>query len=401
MLGRATRTLNYEDLHRVSPSAKQRKLRYVIVDAVGVTKSQKTTSRQLERKPTVMLKDLMWSVAMGAHDVDTLTSLAGRLAKLDKIMTASEKEKFKTLCQDENITLGTVIDGRIEVPCSESEISVIAIAETLLNAFDEDVSEQVSRQKFDIEETRRATDEQLEIVSEQMAIAAAEPFNNPKLRDYIEKVRKSHDQIIDTVNIDEVTFSGWESEPAEKAGEAIETFARFIEENKDNIEALQIIYNQSYRNRPLALQMVKELYAELQKSPYNLNNEKLWMAYSIRLPEKVKQKSVINQLTDIVSLIRFQLEQTDELRLFSDDVNLRFRDWMFVKNAGYGQFTEEQTAWLQMVRDHIAASMNITVDDLDYTPFDAKGGRGKFYQLFGSGYENILNEMNYALLAVA
>jgi len=72
-----------------------------------------------------------------------------------------------------------------------------------------------------------------------------------------------------------------------------------------------------------------------------------------------------------------------------------------IKNAGHGQFTEEQTAWLRMVRDHIATSMSITADDLDYTPFDAKGGRGKFYQLFGNEYESFLDEMNYALLEAA
>jgi len=235
----------------------------------------------------------------------------------------------------------------------------------------------------------------------QMAVAAVAPFNNPKLRDYIENVRRNHDQIIDNVNIDEVTFSGWDSEHAENAGEAIETFARFIEENKDNIEALQIIYNQSYRNRPLTLRMVEELYDVLQKPPYHLTTEKLWMAYSIRRPDKVRDKSVINKLADIVSLIRFQLGQTIELRTFSDEVNLRFRDWMLMKNAGHSQFTEEQTVWLRMVRDHIATSMSITPDDLDYTPFDAKGGRGKFYQLFGNEYKNILNEMNYALIAAA
>jgi type I restriction enzyme R subunit len=62
-------------------------------------------------------------------------------------------------------------------------------------------------------------------------------------------------------------------------------------------------------------------------------------------------------------------------------------------------FTEEQTEWLRMIRDHIATSMSIVPDDLDYTPFNSKGGLGKFYQLFGSNYENILNEINTALMA--
>jgi len=401
MLGRATRTLDYENLHHVSPLAKQRKLGFIVVDAVGVTKSQKTTSRQLERKPTVPLKNLMMSAAMGIHDDDTLTSLANRLIRLDKVITSAEKEKFAKLCKDEEISLGLNIEGDITVPCSKSEISIIAISETLLNAFDEDVIAAVARQKFGIAETIEVTNEQLETVSEQMAAAASAPFNNPKLRDYIENVRKIHDQIIDNVNIDEVTFTGWEHEHAEKAAEAIETFARFIEENKDNIEALQIIYNQSYRNRPLTLQMVEDLYKVLCESPYRLTTDKLWNAYSIHQSDKVRNKSITNKLADIISLIRFQLGQTTEIRLFSDEVNLRFRDWMLVKNAGHKQFTEEQTEWLRMVRDHIATSMSITVNDLDYTPFDAKGGRGKFYRLFGNEYENILSEMNYTLLGAA
>lgn len=91
MKGRGTRTLEYEDLHNVTPSAHERKTGYVLVDAVGVTKSLKTDSRPLERKPTVALKDLMMSVVTGDHSDDTLTTLAGRLLKLDKRLTPQEK----------------------------------------------------------------------------------------------------------------------------------------------------------------------------------------------------------------------------------------------------------------------------------------------------------------------
>jgi type I restriction enzyme R subunit len=360
MLGRATRTLDYENLHRVSPTATRRKLGFIVVDAVGVTKSQKTTSRQLERKPGVSLHDLMISVAAGAHDDDTLTALAGRLTMLDKEMTDKEQAGF------------TEIAGK----------SCVTVASDLLNAFDEDMYPTSKRRKA-------------------AAIKASKPFNDPKLRDYIENIRRSHDQIIDNINIDTVTFKGWDSEQTKNAGEAIEAFAQFIEKNKDTIDALEIIYTQSYRNRPLTLKMVEELYEKLKAEPYRLTTEKLWLAYSIRCPEKVRDKSVVNKLADIVSLIRFQLGQTSELSLFSDAVNLRFRDWTLAKNAGHIHFSDEQLEWLRMIRNHIATSMSITIDDLDYTPFDSKGGRGKFYQLFGSNYENVLTEMNYALLGAA
>jgi len=379
MLGRATRTFGFEDLRQISPSATQRKLGYIVVDAVGVTKSQKTTSRQLERKPTVSLKDLMMSAAMGAQDDDTLTTLAGRLIRLDKMMTPKEKEKFTELSSE----------------------PVISIAGNLLNAFDPDKIDEAVRKKQGPLIPADKFPEYADEVSKEMAVAACAPFNNPELRDYLENVRRSHDQVIDDINIDEVTFSDWDSEYAEKAGEAIETFAHFIEENKDRIDALEIIYTQSYRTRPLTLRMIEELYTALQAPPYRLSNEKLWMAYAIRRPERVRDKSVVNKLADIVSLLRFQLGQVKELRLFSDEVNLRFRDWMLAKNAGNVHFSEEQTEWLRMIRDHIATSLSITAEDLDYTPFDARGGRGKCWQLFGSHYEDTLGEMNTMLLEAA
>ncbi|MCG8683260.1 MAG: hypothetical protein MI892_00160, partial [Desulfobacterales bacterium] len=79
--------------------------------------------------------------------------------------------------------------------------------------------------------------------------------------------------------------------------------------------------------------------------------------------------------------------------------SLKFQTWVFDENAGHGQFTKQQMEWLHMIRDHIAVSMSITADDLEYTPFDEKGGLGRFYELFGEDYEKLLEEMNVALVA--
>jgi type I restriction enzyme R subunit len=402
MLGRATRTLNENDLKKVSPSAKERKLGYIVVDAVGVTKSQKTTSRQLERKPTVSLKDLMMGAALGATDEDTLTTLAGRLAKLDKIMTAKEKENFKELCRSENITLGIVIDGNIHVPCLATDISVVGIAETLLNAFDADVIAEVVAQKYGTTIPAEKEEEYAAEVEAKLASAAAAPFNNPKLRNYIENIRKSHDQIIDTQNIDALTFAGWDVDREAKADEAIATFAQFIEDNKDTIDALSIIYNETYKSRQLTLELVKGLHEALRQPPYVLSVEKLWFAYLTKQPGKVKTHNVVNQLADIISLIRFQLGRSTELNSFSADVAKRFQTWTFDKQKGNFKFTQEQSDWLRLIRDHIAASIEVTADDLELSPFDNMGGLGKFYQLFKDyegGYEYVLKEINYALMA--
>ncbi len=371
MLGRATRTLSEEALIHVSPSATEQKLGYILVDAVGVTKSNKTASRQLERKINVSLKELLVSVAMNAKDEDTLTSLAGRLIKLDKVLTAKEKAECIAL----------------------ADISLTEIAKNMLNGFDPDNIEKHAKTLFQKE---CPSESELEQAQENLLDDATKPIYNPDFRDFILNARKAHDQVIDNVNIDNVTFAGWEEECEANADKTIVKFKDFIEANKDTIAALNIIYKQSYRTRYLTLDLVKELYQALRA--HQLSHAILWKAYEIKFANKV-QKNPITQLSDIISLIRFELGQQEELSPFKAIVKAKFKAWVFDKNAGHGQFTEEQMEWLQMIRDHIANSMLIEKDDLEYTPFDKNGGLAKFYQLFGDNFEEILKEINYALVA--
>ncbi|NCO55740.1 MAG: DEAD/DEAH box helicase family protein, partial [Bacteroidetes bacterium] len=74
MKGRGTRVIPLDDLRKVTPTAKFIKDHFVIVDAVGVTKSCKTDSRPLEKKPGVPLKDLLNAVTVGNRDEDVFSS---------------------------------------------------------------------------------------------------------------------------------------------------------------------------------------------------------------------------------------------------------------------------------------------------------------------------------------
>ena len=375
MLGRATRTLDLDSLKKVSPSATEKKLGYVLVDAVGVTVSKKGNSRQLERKPSVSLKDLMMNVITGSKDEDIFTSLANRLITLERILTPQEKEKVK------DINNGATLSS---------------IASNLLDVFDEDsIEEQIElipgRHHFSPEAQRNKA---IEI----LARNAIQPICSPKLREFIINARKAHDQIIDP-SLDTVTNIGWKEDIEQQAGETVQKFRQFIEDNKSEITALNIIYSHTYRNRPLTLKMVEELYTTMQQSPYFFTIDRLWRAYSVKFSNKAKSLNVFKKLTDIVSLIRFELGYTQELDLYAAEVNLKFRDWMMKKNAGNIHFTEEQTQWLRLIRDHIAVSLSVTKDDLDLDPFGEQGGLGRFYQLFGNKYEDILEEVNEALAA--
>ena len=371
MKGRGTRVLSKEDLQKVTPSATENKDHFVIVDAVGVTKSRKSDTRPLERKPTVSMKELMMNVALGAKDKDTLTSLANRVIRLNSQMTQAEREQFK---EKVGATAGCV-------------------AERLLNAFDADIIFEQAQKNTGVSEP---TEEQIKVAQRELVQAAVAPFHNPDIRDYIENVRRNHDQIIDSVNLDSVIFAGFDVQQEKNVNKVISSFHTFIEENKDEIVALRIIYDAAYKERPMVIEKLKELYEKLKSE--GITVERLWDCYAIKQPDKVK-RSAMTQITDLISIIRFEMGYADTLTSFADKVNYNFMQWTFKKNAGHIQFREEQIDWLRLIKDHIVASLSILPEDLELTPFDRKGGLLGFYDAFGDEYEKILQEMNEELVA--
>ena len=104
-------------------------------------------------------------------------------------------------------------------------------------------------------------------------------------------------------------------------------------------------------------------------------------------------------LTDIVSLVRFALHQDGELVPHADRVRERFESWMAQQANSGRQFTEQQVRWLEMMRDHIATSLEIDMEDFDDVPFVQEGGLGRANQVFGKELEPLLRELNEALAA--
>ena len=372
MKGRGTRTLGKDDLQKVSPSATENKDHFVIVDAVGVTKSKKSETRTLERKPSVSLKELMMNVALGARDEDTLTTLASRMIRLSAQMTAAEQKAFTN-------TVGS---------------SAAQVAERLLNAFDEDVLTRKAQAEFVCETPGQ---EQYAQVQKAAIAEAVKPFHDPNVRDFVENVRRSHEQIIDNVNIDSMVFAGFDAQQEEGAQRVIQTFRAFIEENRDEILALRIIYSQMYRDRPMVISGLKALYEKLKAQGITI--DRLWDCYAIAKPDRVRGRSTIHQLADLIAMIRFEMGCGDNLQPFAETVNYNFKQWIFRRNAGAVHFTEEQMEWLRLVKDHIAVSLSIEPEDLELSPFDHKGGLGRFYEVFGEEYQKLLDEMNIELVA--
>ena len=236
--------------------------------------------------------------------------------------------------------------------------------------------------------------------------AACQPFDAPALREEIETARREREQLIDHINLDQVTFSGYSAQATEQAQKVIQTFADYIAQHKTEIEALSFFYQQPYARRALTFEMIEDLHERLGRPPLMLTTEKLWSAYARVKTSQVRGADAKRQLTDLVALVRFAIglqgegAETLELSPFADQVNLRFQAWIFRHNAQRATaFTPEQTDWLRLMRDHIAASCCITRSDFDYAELAAQGGLQKVWGLFGSPLDALMGEMNEALVA--
>jgi type I restriction enzyme R subunit len=160
--------------------------------------------------------------------------------------------------------------------------------------------------------------------------------------------------------------------------------------------ALQIFYNQPFRRRELTYTMIKEVLEKLQNDKPTLAPMHVWRAY-----EALEQcnGSPKNELTAIVSLIRKINGLDTTLTAYDKIVNKNFQDWVFKKQAGVTKFNAEQMQWLRMIKDYVVNSFHIDKDDFDLNPFNAQGGLGKMWQLFGDKTDEIINELNEALAA--
>jgi len=376
MKGRGTRTITLDDLKKVTPTAKYTKDHFVIIDAIGVTKSLKTDSRPLEKKPGVPLKELLQAVAVGARDEELFTTLAGRLTRLDKQITEKERMQFSEKA-----------NGK----------SVSQVVKDLLNAFNPDVLEELENKVFlkNVNASTEDIEEAKKLEREKFQNEAAKVFTG-ELNEYLENVRKAHEQKIDMSNPDEVIAADWDKDNKEKAEKLVTDFTEWMNKRRDELTALQIFYNQPYRRRELTFKMIQELLEILITDKPGLSPMNVWRAYETL--EKTTGKP-LKDLVALVSLIRKVSGIDETLTSYDKTVDKNFQEWVFKKQAGTLKFNEEQMQWLRMIKDYVINSFHIDKDDFDLNPFNAQGGLGKMWQLFGEETEALIEEMNLVLAA--
>lgn len=366
MKGRGARTISPEKLREVTPDA-EAKTRFVLIDAVGVSESLKTVSQPLERDRVIGFDKLIDEIAAGRRDDDAFATLAARLAALDRRI--GDKD-------------------RAAITRATGGVDLAGLAARLLDAIDpEALSVRVPKDAPEPEQRK---------AREAAKDKAAEIFDDPALRRLLKEVKSAADIRIDTISTDAVVSSGWDEA---KAADTVARFKRFLEERRDELTALQILYRLPYAQRRLTYEAVDDLKEALKRPPWLLEPIDIWRAYKRIASDKVRGNPA-GTLADIVMLVRYALGQAEALEPLPSLVAGRFNLWLGREEKAGRSYTDEQRAWLMAIRDHLAVNIEIRPEDLMEAPeFAARGGIVKARGLFGARLPALLDDLSDVLVA--
>jgi type I restriction enzyme R subunit len=329
-------------------------------------------------KPSVPFKDLAMEVVMGATDADTISSLAGRLARIERMPTPEQKQAVAEKLG------GTAISTLIK---------------NLFHAIDGEAIEQKALELTGQQPGTEPGDFAREKAQREL-VAAAAPLTGAAVKLIVETCTANL-QTIDLDTQDTLVRAEWDADARERSEAFVADFETFCREHQDQLAALTLFYQQPQRRQEVTLAQIKDVLAALEQAAPRLAPLRVWEAYAglDALPENA---APLTELTALMALIRRACGIDGKLTPFPETVRRNFQTWIMRRHAGVPtekKFTETQTAFLQLIRDHVMTSFRFERDDLDYAPFDAQGGLGKMHQLFGDQMDALIEELNAELVA--
>lgn len=328
-------------------------------------------SGPLERNRRIGFDKLLDDIAAGRRDDDALSTLASRLAALDRKIEPRNRERIAR---------------------ATGGLDPHTLAGALLDAVDPDAIEReaLARRGPPISEEKRAE------AAEALKEKACRVFDDPALRDLLKEVKRSTEIRVDTVSIDTVVSSGYD---AKRAADAVANFRRFLDENRDKLVALQILYGRPYAGRPLDRAAIEDLRDAMRRPPWLLEPLDIWRAYK-RLDDDRVKGNPTRALSDIVMLVRYALGASATLEPLTSTIAGRFNLWLGREEKAGRSYSEAQRQWLGEIRDYIARNVDITPQDLmDAPDFAARGGLAKAHALFGARLKPLLDELPQVLVA--
>ncbi len=357
MKGRGVRIIRDDDLRGVNPGEHVHKDHFVIVDCVGVCERDKTDSRPMDQKKSVPLDALLQAVSLGNVEPEVLSSVAVRLSRLEAQLTDAERAKVVTAG---GLGLKELSRGIVQALNPTADRTPQEAEDALRNA--------------------------------------VKPLSNPKLRELVLNLKAQKELVIDIVTQDRLIGAEFSEAARDRAQGIVQSFEAFIAQHRDEITALQILYNRPTKV-PLKFDDLKALADTLQAPPHLWTESQLWQAYAALDKAKVKGASNRRILTDLVSLVRYAMHQENELVPYPERVAANFKAWMAQQQAAGKAFTDEQRWWLEKMAEHIASNLGIAADDFESVPFNQRGGLGKVHQLFGAELPKVIEALNMELAA--
>lgn len=362
MKGRGARTIPDADFQAVTPDAKD-KVRFVLVDAVGVTEHE-FVEPPLNRVRSISLAKLLEKAANLTITEDETATLASRLAALEAQLTPDERDE-----------LDRVAGG-----------SVRAVVRHLVDAVDSDVQANAVAESEDPDAARQ-----------QLIIDAVRPLAaNPELRTRILELRRAHDRIIDEVSADTL-LNAYGTVDTSKAKSVVESWWSYLEEHRSEITAIQLL--SEARERRVSFGDIKELADRIARPPYNWTPEVIWNAYEALEIDGPRRPTTQRTLTDLVSLIRFTLGKDDQLVPYAARVEERYAGWLLQQEQAGVKFNDRELWWLDRIVQVIGSSAGIAPADLDNPPFIENGGTDGAIRDLGDRAAALIDELNQELTA--
>lgn len=411
MVGRGVRSIHSEDLRAVTPNADS-KTHFYVIDAVGVSESQKLDSRPLERKKSLSFKEILKhvreSLEKGDYEKDVLLSFASRLSRLELKLSDEDNASLKdssgkslcalageilefadSECLEHSLCQAETSPCQTEIPSCQTEDS---LCDSEPSSYNSEFSSYNSEFPFCHSELPSCHSEQSEeSQNKESPSNPLEIFRDESFCNQLLAMAKKSKIYIDETSQDCVLHTGFDTQNAQNL---INKFLDFILRNKDEIEALSIIYARDYKNRRLTYKTIRELATKLKHDSMDIPS--LWNAFALRDKDKVSRNPSKN-LTNLISLVRYALHYDDRLQDFAIVSISRYNLWIGRCVQKGMRFSPEQEAFLELIRDYIIANGIAEIADIQEICADL-GGLYRAKALFKESLETLIDELGMALV---
>lgn len=331
MKGRGCRVISDDKLKEVTPNADTKEC-YYIVDAVGVTESEKHIP-----KP---------GVGPGPKRPLSLEYLLERLAHNevsdDNLMLLRDYCSTINRRYEESVLFGRHLDYFI----TSYGFAPRKLANDINTAFAEGTLVEYISPSHD--NTAR------------MALIYC-LIGNLQARNKLLEMQRGY--MVESGDDDKVLYAGFSKESAKTY---IENFEKYLDDNKDSIEALRIIYNSE--DTLITHEMLMELQDRLLAESRQYGAYQIWKNYKLLDEqgdvEALDGKANVNALTNLIQIVRYAYKKNQKLTSLINGYAQRFSLY-----CGRAQrvLTEEQKDIMQQIAEYIINDGAITVMELNET----------------------------------